>query len=1082
MTTEAPGRIDRPEARWRPVVRLILAIAFGAEASRLVWARVPSKLSLKTDIVGYPIFTGFNSVRYTDGYYVFALVFPLLVACFYLLVAWKGPLRRSATPRTKMFPVTNNDCSAEDLLPVEGESLPAVNAGWSIAKVALVAAAIGLELSVSSARNLRLGTTGSWLGAAAYVGAVAAVGGSWWFMSSRRRTSRHAAGTSSLSAFVSRANALAALVVIPLLYFVSRGTSVSESPTGRILRYPWLPLWLVIVVTIAALWACRRGFVGRRTARDSMELEANVLTWVVGPVILFLLLGGISGPLGAFQAFDDAQYLAAPQLIFHHGLLPWSGIYVLHGLLGDVFDGSVGMALFGNSRWGVASGLSLVVNPLTWICMYAFTAYFCRRNRLVLVGFSIAVATGLLFGNAPRFMLFPLFFILLDRVLRKPGWAICSLFVFALFAGTILTPEEALFVPCLLGTVAVYEWAGRQPGAALASNFRRTWQCFIAGAALTVAWLVYLAATHSVTAFVDYFLVFAQGHGLEGGIPTQWSLSNDLTVTFAWVIGTILWLATIWRVVGKLRVRAAWTIREWVIVAAAMCSAIYFPKALERADVGHVLETFTITVPLLVLWVIEVLDIGDRGVLRILRRLPRIVGSRHFRHVATGGAVIAVLLSALSDLPTVSDVARSIPARFHPTIATSDIPAMHMLGYTVPGTVDTQQIAALGAILDRYAGRNAPVYDYSNELGIVYYLLNRVPGTRFFYPAVIQTKLAQTQAIDNLKASRPPVIIFTNTSFGLLSYDGVPQSLRSPDVSTYLFAHYRPLLDVQGQLLLLRDDLFAKAPPVPAGLTTSGLYFDTPTCNFGDIPNYLTTPTNVLQQQGTPLRLTLVTSDSTTVTGWAIDATTRAASTEILAAVGSHIVAAVPTGVPRPDVAAATHDPAAGTSGFSLFVPSSTTHAVTLYSLNGDGTVSQLAPNGAVPNNLVSRTAVTMLTTPDGITHRVVPDAKTGAVDTAVPQSIRTYQVSPPKGATLAEFSWLRLSTSENLQNNSFQFTDALNAPASHGVDFNVLAAPDRTLDVGVGSCLQWHGYSSFSGIYVTQVGSGQPFSLSLIH
>ena len=158
------------------------------------------------------------------------------------------------------------------------------------------------------------------------------------------------------------------------------------------------------------------------------------------------------------------------------------------------------------------------------------------------------------------------------------------------------------------------------------------------------------------------------------------------------------------------------------------------------------------------------------------------------------------------------------------------------MGYTAPGSVDTAQIRELRSVLERYAGPSAPIFDYSNEPGVLNYLLNRTPGTRYYYAAVVQTPLAQRQDIAELQKGRPPVVIFSNTTFGLLIYDGIPQALRSYDVSTYLYAHYRPLLDVQGQLLFLRDDLVASAPPVPAGLRTTDLYFDTPACTSATSP------------------------------------------------------------------------------------------------------------------------------------------------------------------------------------------------------------------------------------------------------
>ena len=59
----------------------------------------------------------------------------------------------------------------------------------------------------------------------------------------------------------------------------------------------------------------------------------------------------------------------------------------------------------------------------------------------------------------------------------------------------------------------------------------------------------------------------------------------------------VLWLATVWRVVRKLRLRQVWAVTDWVMVAAAAMSAIYYPEALDRADPVHVYQSFWVSVP-----------------------------------------------------------------------------------------------------------------------------------------------------------------------------------------------------------------------------------------------------------------------------------------------------------------------------------------------------------------------------------------------------------------------------------------------------------------------------------------------------
>ncbi len=381
-----------------------------------------------------------------------------------------------------------------------------------------------------------------------------------------------------------------------------------------------------------------------------------------------------------------------------------------HGLLADLFDGKIGMILFGNTRWGANAGLSLLVDPANWIVLYCFAAYFCRKNRLLLVGLTVAIACGLVQGNSPRFLLLPIFLITFDAVLRQPTWRRCWLFMATLVIGIMVTPEQVIFAPCLLIPLVLFEAAGRSREQSISTSFPRTWRCAIAGAALSLAWFILLAGTGSLLAFFDYFRVFSSGYGLEGRVPTQWALTTQLMATFAWGIPLVLWLATLWRVATKLRLRQVWAVTDWVMVAAAAMSAIYYPQALDRADIAHVYQSFWVSVPLLILWSIEVLTVADRAFRSALRRLAtkgsafQVIGIPQLRHVATFAALVAVIAGTTGQVHTIPFVLPRGPNQISSAVPIDAQSAVPRLGYTVPGSVDTAQISELETMLDRYAG------------------------------------------------------------------------------------------------------------------------------------------------------------------------------------------------------------------------------------------------------------------------------------------------------------------------------------------------------------------------------------------
>ena len=208
------------------------------------------------------------------------------------------------------------------------------------------------------------------------------------------------------------------------------------------------------------------------------------------------------------------------------------------------------------------------------------------------------------------------------------------------------------------------------------------------------------------------------------------------------------------------------------------------------------------------------------------------------KRLVTGAVLVGVVVASVTMPISIPTLLRRIPGDFHPVVPDPAPATLTKLGYTLPGAVDTAQINTLGRLLDRYAGPRGPVFDFPNEIGVTYYLLNRVPGTRYFVASEAQTNFAQNQIISDLKGSRPRVVIFYDAGFGLPVYDGILESVRTPIVAEYLLSHYHPLVNMQGQLLMLRDDLVKSAPPLPplpAGTLTTDLYFSTPKCTMGDI-------------------------------------------------------------------------------------------------------------------------------------------------------------------------------------------------------------------------------------------------------
>ncbi len=68
------------------------------------------------------------------------------------------------------------------------------------------------------------------------------------------------------------------------------------------------------------------------------------------------------------------------------------------------------------------------------------------------------------------------------------------------------------------------------------------------------------------------------------------------------------------------------------------------------------------------------------------------------------------------------------------------------VGYAAPGEIDAGLLRDLDTAIRAYAGDDGPVFDMTNSLGYLYYLLNRVPGTRFIHIVLAMTARCATVA------------------------------------------------------------------------------------------------------------------------------------------------------------------------------------------------------------------------------------------------------------------------------------------------------------------------------------------------
>ena len=915
-------------------LRIVIAVGCGAGLTLLLWLNIGTHLTVTTDIVGRTTFADFDVYRYLERFYDIALVLPASAAIVYVVLQFFGPLR--ADPPHRPWPPHLDTADVGEAVDVrvrsrtEDESLATSQVIWALVRVGIVALTVGIESNIARSPHESV-VTGFGVDIALLYVVVVAFGTLVLGLQRRRSFPRESAGEGNGSGrWISHAlsmdlvvvNAFASLAVIPLLVLVSLSTTVTVASNGRVTHYPWFPAWLGITATVIAAVLLVRAL--RRAGGDSMlrrSVERRSLLILVVPTFLFVITASLQPAQSTFYAFDDAQAMVGAKLSFWHGLWPWRDLFLLHGFLSDALYGAVGMWVLSPTRWGSNSGTSLFIAPLTIVMLYAFIVYFARKNTFLIVAGTLGLVLGLLPGwSETRYVLMPVVLILFDRVLRRGSWGRCVLLMAGVVLVSIVTPETTLLMLGILATLIVAELIHRSGREALAQSFARTIRCAIAGVGFVVAWVIFLVATHTFSGFLAYYQTTIAGHELWGAYSPQWSLTGDPWATVEFALPIALFLVTVVKVVVKLMRRSPWRPVEWAIVASSTPVLLFYQVVLDRMDAGHVNEVFQTLIPFVVLWALEILRFADSVVVEGASQLAKrwSLPSVRITVPVTVLSIVAIALWSPISISTWKDA----PTSFHmvvPVPAPSSVP----LGYTQPGVVDIDQITDLGKVLDRYAGKNAPVFDFTNEMGITYFLLNRVPGARFYHVESAQTAKAQNLEVNDLRKSQPPVVIFYDTSFGLPEYDGILSMERNYIVSQYILDHYRPLLDTHGQLVMLRNDLMNRAQPLPKLSTppvTTDLYFDqnVASCDWGDVPNFLVHPTAGEIKDGTPFAVTGPAADKLiSAYGWAFNTVDQEPVSQVLVVSNNQVISTLAVNQTRQDVAASLKTQAAVSSGFS---------------------------------------------------------------------------------------------------------------------------------------------------------------------
>ncbi len=810
-----------------PAVRAAILLASAGVAAALValvFSQLPHRLNVHTDIVGYPEAADFNIERYLWAYGLVAGLFPLLTLVLYLV------LRRTLAP---------GPARPLGLIPLLDRRAPAaqgdrVSLATSAGRILLVGVALGLEIVIGA----------GWQGVGGVALAAVATG---YGLAVACIAAAAAAGPlrgRELPSVLAGVNAVLATATALGLAWVSAGTKVTVSSDGSVHRYPWFPWWLGALISgavlVTVILALRRG----RSPERANRIERRVLLFLVTPVLLFLFLAVLPGAPGDVDSFHEGEQLGAAHLI-EAGRFPWRDLLFIHGLLGDVFQPLLSLHIFGDTRWGNLAGDAMLARPVTWIALFVLCAYLFRDNWLFLVGTQVAVVTGWVFAVQPRFVLVPFVILLLVALLRRATWPRAIAFTSLLALQTVLTPEVSYMVPAYLGAVLLFDITRRE-------GFSRTIRCGMTAAILAAGWIGFLASQHALGDFVFYYRTFAPGHELTGGLtvalgegqaPTLFG--GHLYYVFAAGTPVVLVLLAIWHFAARAPSARSIPVDDWAMGATAVFVALYYVKFLSRTD--HVYQPFAVTLPLLFYAVYRAISAVEA--LASSRR-PRWFPPRH-------GLTLPLLVVLLVGAPTgLLKLTQAIPSHFA-TFSPQE-PPVARVGYVLNTkplfrTVFPAPADALGpalvhdvrAIMSAYVRPGDRIFDFSNNPGLFWFLLQLEPATRYYHVSMAIRQATQHDLVAELRKENPRIAVFSSAWLGLPFWDGIANEVRHYDISRYLLDHYRPVLYSHGLLVFTRNGTTVPSPSafnprlVEAPQTTD-LYFRTFPCDWGYTPDFLT--------------------------------------------------------------------------------------------------------------------------------------------------------------------------------------------------------------------------------------------------
>ncbi len=513
---------------------------------------------------------------------------------------------------------------------------------------------------------------------------------------------------------------------------------------------------VAMIVTGAVAGGVLAGLLAKRSATPAIDRSAgaaqrNVITWPLALLVFIVMFFLHDHPYVLMEPFHEGEHLT-PGALFRSGRRPFGDVFVLHGL---AVDGGLDALVLGDPPSPRRERrLETVLDAATLALVVPVAAEVCVTP----LGASLAVIAALCAVGAAQIPVFPYFrfaplllaVLALLRYVRSRGNA-------ALFAAMAASTVGLLW-SLDIGLYAVMTTV-------VALIVLRAWRPWLMLAAAVVPLVILLVLGAGIGHFLrDSFVI------IPGSIDAIWSL--PMRTGWSWESARYFVPPVFYGLLAVFALRAsARGDRDQAARLALMAAASLFAfrSAAGRCGWSHTRYGVPLLGIALVAFVAEPLVLARRWVAVGLMAITLLFYVDVWDNAKRGAALLAGWHARQSHAGLVP-----YPMRTGKGI------------YTTPE--NAADLAGLYAFVNAHASPGAPILDVSNERAVAY-LLERKPATRCNDIAMLSAPPLLVEAMEELTAHPPPLVILSGSPF-VDQFDNLPNQQRVPALFAWIDANY----------------------------------------------------------------------------------------------------------------------------------------------------------------------------------------------------------------------------------------------------------------------------------------------------